>query len=198
MKKFYSVLLCFFFFLQSIFPQSPDSTGFESVYLPTGSVTEHLPLKPHWNLMLGTGLSISPHYGNSGFFYAAPSFTIPVNNRFTIHTGLIATTTYSPIPGPSNEFPMRNTFNSLSLYGSASYLLNENLEIYTVGTKRLKEMPLMNSAFLPYSPNSFTIGSTLKIGNNISIGASFTTTDRYQPFYPSSPFHSFGRNSFFP
>jgi hypothetical protein len=63
-------------------------------------------------------------------------------------------------------------------------MLNENLMIYTSGTKQLGN----TKGIYPFMPaNRFSIGSSLKLSDNFTIGASFTTTDSREPLLPFSP-----------
>ncbi len=155
-------------------------------------------LKPHWNVMMGSNFNYSSAFGSSTGIFVAPMVSIPLNNRLSLRGGVVASHTNLYSMGMSEALVPFQNFNELSVFGSASYMLSENVEVYGTATRRLKELPVVPYPFMPSSPNSFTIGTNWRIGNNISIGASFTKTDRYFPFYNTSPITPHGSRSFFP
>lgn len=155
-------------------------------------------LKPHWKLMMGSNFTFSPGFGNATGFFVAPMLNVPLNSRLSLQGGIIASNTYLNYMRLDDGPGSFKSYNDLSIFGSASYLLSENLVVYGTGTKRLTELPHAPYPFMPSSANSFTIGTNWRLGKNISIGASFTTTDRYLPFNNLSPFSPFGPRSLFP
>ena len=204
MKKFILISILFLLFTLISYGQEEDTLINlpASEYLNAENDLEGIDsphrLKPHWNLMLGSNFNFSKSFGSSTGIFLAPMLTLPLNNRLSLRGGIVASHTYLYGMGMPDEFVSFNSFNDLSVFGTASYMLSENFEVYGTATKRLTELPLIPyPSMLSTSPNSFTIGTNWRIGNNISVGASFTKTDRYFPFYNSSPFTPGGR-SFFP
>ena len=149
--------------------------------------------KPQYHFNIGSSYSYFPSFGSGMNLYAAPSFSMPVSKRIFIEGGIIASTTVLPgISFYEDNFPVRN-FNSLAIYGSTFYQLTPRLTIYGSGIRQLMNTKLP----LPYSPmnqNSFTIGSTFKLGNSVTIGASINMSDSYN-FYSPFPYHPARLNS---
>jgi hypothetical protein len=153
--------------------------------------------QPQYHFNIGSSYSFSPSFGGGMNMYASPSFSMPLSKRVFVEGGIIAST--SVLPGISlyeTNFPVRN-FNSLAIYGSAFYQITPGLTVYGSGIRQI-----INSRLpLPYSPmnqNTYTIGSTLKLGHNITIGASihmFENNNFFSPipYYParfnSNPFN---------
>ena len=74
-----------------------------------------------WNLSVGTSFSYSKGFGSGMMYYAAPMYTIPLNNRWALHGGMIA----SHSVGLNNTFPgetlLPNSFSSMALFVAASF-----------------------------------------------------------------------------
>jgi hypothetical protein len=147
-------------------------------------------LPGQFNMSVGTSFSYSKAYGSGMGFYAAPMYTLPLNNRWSLHGGLVA----SNFTGLSNnmhgsEFQSNNSFNSLAVFAAASYKMSERLILHGSGLKNLTSYPL--SPMAPGVMDNMSLGATYKLGNNISIGASVSFNQGHG--YYQSP--SFGGGS---
>lgn len=156
----------------------------------------------HWNFSVGTSFSYMKGYGSGMAFYAAPTFTMPLNDRWSLHGGVIASqyqSFNSSMPGGvAGEYMMPSSFTSLSLFAAASYKMSDRLVLHGAGYKRLISEP--ESIFTPYPMDNLSLGATYKLGENITIGASIQMNNgRYGNGYygrpmgsgllmPSSPF----------
>ena len=130
--------------------------------------------KGHWNFSVGTSFSYMKGYGSGMGFYAAPTFTMPLNDKWSLHGGVIASqyqSFNSTMPGGvPGEYMMPSSFTSLSLFAAASYKMNDRLVFHGAGYKRLVSEP--ESIFTPYPMDNLSLGATYKLGDNITIGAS--------------------------
>ncbi len=153
--------------------------------------------KPKFNLNIGSSFSYLPSIGSGMNMFAAPSFSMPLSKRIFMEGGIIVSTNTLPgLPSYETNFPARN-FSSLAIYGTSLYQLSPRLTIYGSAIRQLVNTKLP----FPYSPmnqNSFSIGSILRLGNNITVGASVNMSDNryfYSPFpyipagLKSSPFN---------
>lgn len=121
-------------------------------------------LKPVLNYSVGSTFAIVPHVGSVVGFTFSPSLSVPLSPNWSVDGGIIAGRYYSSLPGFNPE-GAANTFNALSIYGSASYHINPQLTVYGAGIKQLA-----GSAPFDYLPkSSYVVGSTYKFGN-FSIG----------------------------
>ena len=123
-----------------------------------------------WNLSMGTSYSFMQGYGSGMALYAAPMLTMPLNQRWSLHGGMIVSQYYrmgAQIPG---EGGMPGAFSGLALFAAASYQMNDRLVLHGTGTKQLVSTPLV-SPFSPYSLDDLSFGATYKVGNNLTIGA---------------------------
>jgi hypothetical protein len=102
-------------------------------------------------------------------FYAAPSYTLPLNNRWSLHTGFIASYYQYLNPGMHGETLMTPQYSSLAVFAAASYRMNDKLVLHGTGVKRLVSAPI--APFTPYPMDNISLGATYKIGHNITIGA---------------------------
>ncbi len=160
-----------------------------------GKPAEAQPLetkKPgHWNFAVGTSYSYMKGYGSGMMFYTAPSYTLSLNNRWSLHGGLIASRYQGMNYTMAGENMMPNAFSSLALFAAASYRLNDNLILHGTGTKQLLSAPV--TPFTPYPIDDLSFGATYKLGNNFTIGASIHMNNRkgyYHSPWNSSPFAS--------
>ena len=157
--------------------------------------------KGTWNFSVGTSFSYMKGYGSGMGFYAAPIFTMPLNDKWSLHGGVIASqyqSFNSTVPGGvPGEFMMPSSFTSLSLFAAASYKMSDRLVFHGAGYKRLVSAP--ESIFTPYPMDNLSLGATYKLGDNITIGASIHMNNgSYRNGYfgnpmggymmPSSPF----------
>ena len=146
---------------------------------------QNLPLfKPRFHLNLGSNYFYMPSFGGNMNMFASPSVSIPLSKRFSVEGGILASTSILPGFTPLEMNHSVRNFNSLSIYGSTIYQVTPKLTVYGTGIRQLMNTKLP----FPYSPfnqNSFSVGSYLKLGNNITIGASFKMSDNnyfYSPF----------------
>ncbi len=138
-----------------------------------------------WDLTLGTGFSYSRAFGSGASVYAAPFYTLPLNDRWSLHGGVIATHTTLFANGFPASLTVDRTgsgevipsYSSLSLFGAASYRLNDRLVLHGAGVKTLASYP--HNPPMLYHPLSsstmdhLTVGATYQLRRNITLGASF-------------------------
>ena len=146
--------------------------------------------KGTWNFSVGTSFSYMKGYGSGMGFYAAPTFTMPLNDKWSLHGGVIASqyqSFNSTMPGGvPGEYMMPGSFTSLSLFAAASYKMNDRLILHGSGYKRLVSEP--ESLFTPYPMDNFSLGATYKLGENITLGASIQMRNgRYGNGYYGNP-----------
>lgn len=125
----------------------------------------------HWNFSVGSSFSYMQGYGSMVGLYAAPMYTLPLNDRWAVHGGLIAsnyTGMGNQMPGP--EYALSNNFSSLAVFAAASYKMTDRLILHGSGYKNLTSYPLMPMA--PGVMDNISMGATYKLGDNVSIGAS--------------------------
>jgi hypothetical protein len=144
--------------------------------------------KPQYHFNIGSSYSYFPSFGGGMNMFASPSVSIPLSKRIFVEGGIIASTSIIPGLSPLEINHSVNNFNSLAIYGSTIYQITPKLSVYGTGIKQLMNTKLP----YPYSSlnqNSFSVGSTFKLGNNITIGASINMSDKsnfYSPFHPGS------------
>jgi len=122
-----------------------------------------------WNLSVGTSYSYMTGYGSGMMFYAAPTFTLPLNNRWALHGGLIASQYQGMNASFAGESLWPSSFSSVALFAAASYQMSDRLVLHGTGVKQLITAP--PSPFTPYPMDNLSLGATYKLGNNITIGA---------------------------
>jgi hypothetical protein len=144
-------------------------------------------LPGQFNVSLGTNFSYMKGFGSGMAFFAAPTYTLPLNNKWSLHGGLIATQ-YQSFNGtmPQESF-YPNSFSSFSVFVAASYQMNDRLVLHGTGVKQLISAPV--SPFTPYPMDNLSLGATYKLGDNISIGASIHL-NQGQGYY-SSPMNGY-------
>jgi hypothetical protein len=142
--------------------------------------------KGHWNMSVGTSFSYMKGYGSGMSFYAAPTYTLPLSDRWSLHGGLIASSYTGLNSNPYNEHSLSNpSISSFALFVAASYRMSERLILHGTGVKQLA-----NSAVPPlmaYPSDNLSFGATYMLGDNISIGATIQM-NRGNGYYPGSPF----------
>jgi hypothetical protein len=146
--------------------------------------------KGTWNFSVGTSFSYMKGYGSGMGFYAAPTYTMPLNDKWSLHGGVIASqyqSFNSTMPGGMpGEYFMPSSYTSLSLFAAASYRMNDRLVLHGAGMKRLASAPA--SPFTPYPMDNLSLGATYKLGDNITIGASINMSNsRYGHRYYGNP-----------
>lgn len=122
-----------------------------------------------WNLSVGTSFSYSKGFGSGMMYYAAPMYTIPLNNRWALHGGMIASHSVGLNNTFTGETLLPNSFSSMALFVAASYQMNDRLILHGAGVKQLVTTPA--SPFTPYPIDNLSLGATYKLGNNFTIGA---------------------------
>lgn len=143
--------------------------------------------KLRWNGSVGTSFIYSRNMGSFSALHGSYGFSRDLNSRFSVDAGLMAST-YFPVSGffNSSESGFQN-LSSVSIYGTGSYKLNERLVLYGTGIKHLIEFGPDNP-ISSYNFNEISFGTTLKLSNSISVGASVHFVDR--PYY----YHPFSNN----
>lgn len=141
-----------------------------------------------WNFSVGTSYSYMKGYGSGMMFYTAPSYTLSINDRWSVHGGLIASRYQGLHPAMSGENLLPSSFSSLSLFASASYRMNDRLILHGTGVKQLLSAPV--TPFTPYPIDDLSFGATYKLGNNLTIGASvhMNNWNGYSSPWNASPF----------
>jgi len=156
----------------------------------TGSL-ENKGMPGHWNFSVGSSFSYAKGYGSGMGFYVAPMYTLPLNNRWALHAGVVASNfTGLSAQMPGGEFQSSNSFNSLAVFAAASYKMTDRLILHGSGLKNFASYPL--SPMAPGLVDNISMGATYKLGNNVSIGASISINQGYG--YYQAP--SFGGSHF--
>jgi hypothetical protein len=143
-----------------------------------------------WNFSVGTSYSYMKGYGSGMMFYTAPSYTLSLNERWSVHGGLIASRYQGLNPSMPAENLLSNSFSSLALFASATYRMNDRLVLHGTGIKQLVSAPV--TPFTPYPLDDLSFGATYKLGDNLTIGASvhMNNWNGYSSPYNASPFAS--------
>lgn len=156
----------------------------------------------HWNFSVGTSYSWMKGYGSGMMFYTAPTYTLSLNERWSLHGGVMASR-YQVLGYPAQgEMQMPDAYNSLAVYVAGSYRMNERLILHGTGIKQLVSAPV--TPFTPYPVDKLSLGATYKLGENITIGASINVNNYsgYRMGYPAGGYAapSFGNygNPFYP
>jgi len=157
------------------------------------STLEEKGLKGHWNFNVGTNFTYMHGYGSLMGLYAAPTYTLPLNDRWAVHGGLIASnyTTMGGLQMPGTEYQSTNNFSSLAVFAAASYKMTDKLILHGSALKNLTSYPLMPMA--PGVMDNISMGATYKLGDNVSIGAT-VSFNQGNGYYNAPPFggSSFG------
>lgn len=140
----------------------------------------------HWDVSMGTSFSYMKGYGSGMMFYAAPGYTLALNDRWSLHGGLVASRYQGINSTWPGEDPWPSSYTSLALFIAGSYRMNDRLILHGAGYKQLVSAPV--TPFTPYPMDSYSLGATYKIGENISIGAAVQI--RNGQGYYSAPFGS--------
>jgi hypothetical protein len=171
----------------------------ERVEAPEAGKLEGEKQKPgHWNFSVGTSFAYMKGYGSGMMFYTAPTYTLALNQRWSLHGGVVASHYQGVNYTPYGEMAMPGSFNSLAVFVAGSYRMNEKLILHGTGIKQLVSAPV--TPFTPYPMDNLSLGATYKLGDNITIGASINMRNfsGYQMGYPATPtFGNFG-SPFYP
>jgi hypothetical protein len=122
-----------------------------------------------FNVSLGTSYSYMKGVGSGMAFFAAPTYTLPLTDRWSLHGGIVATQYQGLNPTLSQENFYPSSFSSMSVFVAASYRMNERLVVHGTGVKQLVSAPV--TPFTPYPMDNLSLGATYKLGDNFSIGA---------------------------
>jgi hypothetical protein len=130
-----------------------DSTEFSN--LPANKT------KPNLNYAVGSSFIFIPKFGSATGVNASAFLAYPLTSRLSVQGGLSAGRYFTSFRNDFRETGLNNSFNTLSLYGLASYKVNDNISLYSIGTKQLAgSVPLYNSP-----GNSISFGSEFTYGN---------------------------------
>jgi hypothetical protein len=144
-------------------------------------------LKPQLHYSLGSTFMIVPHFGSVAGITMTPFLSVPLSPKLSVDGGIIAGR-FSTFGNFNNEGMKSGEFNSLSVFGSATYHINPQLTLYGAGIKQLTGTSPFN--FLPKS--SYSIGSSYNFGN-FSVGATLHMSkwdNNLSPFSYSQGFYS--------
>lgn len=152
----------------------------------------------HWNFSVGTSYSYMKGYGSGMMFYTAPTYTLSLNQRWSLHGGVLASHYQGMNYTPQGEMVMPGQMNSLAIFAAASYRMNERLILHGAGIKQLLSAPV--TPFTPYPVDNISLGATYRLGDNITIGASVSMRNYsgYRMGYPVTPSHLNFGNPFYP
>ncbi|MCB8994820.1 MAG: hypothetical protein H6538_04350 [Bacteroidales bacterium] len=139
---------------------------------------------------LGSSFSYIPKFGSLTGISFSPYISYPLGPKISVQGGFILGRYNSFPKNFGNETLINNSFNAISVYGSARYQLNERLSFYGSGIKQLSGSPVMFNQPL----SSFRLGSELNFGN-FSLGAEIQMS-KWNEFY--SPFPFSGEQELFP
>ena len=138
---------------------------------PTEELQAENKEKPgHWNFSVGTSYSYMKGYGSGMMFYTAPTYTLALNDRWSLHGGVVASHYQGLNYTQHEEILLPGSFSSLAIFASASYRMSDRLVLHGTGIKQLVSAPL--TPFTPYPMDDLSLGATYKIGDNMTIGAS--------------------------
>jgi hypothetical protein len=124
----------------------------------------------HWDFSVGTSYTYMKGYGSGMTFYTAPTYTLALNERWSLHGGVMA----SHFQGLNQTWPGENMYpgyySSLAVFAAASYRMSDKLIVHGSGVKQLLSEPI--TPFTPYLMDHVSLGATYKLGDNFTIGAS--------------------------
>ena len=150
--------------------------------------------KGHWDFSVGTSYSYMKGYGSGMMFYTAPSYTLALNDRWSLHGGVVASHYQGMNYTPTGENLFPGYVSSLSLFVAGSYRMSDRLVLHGTGVKQLLSAPV--TPFTPYPMDDYSLGATYRIGDNLTIGASVHM--RNGNGYYSSPFGTPFGSPYFP
>lgn len=166
---------------------------------PEEELVEGEKQKPgHWNFSVGTSYSYMKGYGSGMMFYTAPSYTLSLNDRWSLHGGVVASHYQAMNYTQQGEMLMPGSFNSLAIFAAASYRMTDKLILHGSGIKQLVSAPV--TPYTPYPMDNLSLGATYKLGENLTIGASINMRNYSgygSGYYTAPSFGNFG-NPFYP
>lgn len=135
-----------------------------------------------WNLSAGTNFSYFPGYGPGIGFYATPVYSVGLTERWSLHGGMMVSS-FSPVSHNTDPLRLQNppAFTSLAVFAAASYRMTENLTLHGSGMRHFS--PGASTRATSFSLNDVSMGATLKLGNNVSIGASIRMLKGYGHYF---------------
>ena len=145
--------------------------------------------KGHWNFSVGTSYSYMKGYGSGMMLYTAPTYTVSLNDRWSVHGGLIASHYHGMNYTMAGENMLPNSFSGLAVFAAASYRASDRLILHGTGVKQLLTAPA--TPFTPYPIDNLSFGATYKLSNNFTIGASVHMNQgvgNYHSPWNSNPF----------
>jgi len=149
----------------------------------------------HWDFSVGTSYSYMKGYGSGMMFYTAPSYTLSLSDRWSLHGGIMASHYQGLNYTGAGENLLPGTFSSLAIFGAASYRASDRLTFHGAGVKQLITAP--GTLVLGYPADNLSLGASYRIGDNLTIGASVHMQNGNG--YYSSPYYSpYYGNPFFP
>ncbi len=174
---------------QSMAEQALESPASAETDFDSGekSLTKKDGIPGHWNFNVGTSFTYMHGYGSVMGLYAAPTYTLPLNDRWALHGGVIASnyTGLGSMQMPGGELQSSNNVSSLAVFAAASYKMTDRLMLHGSGVKNLTSYPLMPMA--PGVMDNLSLGATYKLGDNVFIGASVSINQGHG-YYQSPPF----------
>ncbi len=153
-------------------------------------------LRGSWDLTLGTTFSHMRGVGSGMMFYTAPSVTMPLTNRWSLHGGMMVTHYQGFNPVVTGETLNPASFSGLAVFAAASYRMSERLLLHGSGVKQLLPMgPLLlaGTPLAAYPMDNISLGATYKMGDHVTIGASVNMNQGYG--YYSVPMNGYMRRS---
>ena len=150
----------------------------EPVHKPT-------PIPGAWNITMGTYFTHVGGFGSGAGFYVAPSYTLPLNSRWTLHGGILASG-FTMWNSPGVEYQTPATYSGLALFAATSYRMTDRLILHGSGVKQLATLPV--SPLVPYPSDNLTLGATYRLGDNVILGATLRVRNGQQDYF-GSPFH---------
>ena len=122
-----------------------------------------------WNFSVGTSFSYMKGYGSGMMLYTAPTYSLSLNQRWSVHGGMLASRYQGLNYTTAGENLMPGSYSSLSMFVAASYRMSDKLVIHGTGIKQLVSAPV--TPFTPYPIDDIALGATYKLGENFTIGA---------------------------
>jgi hypothetical protein len=151
----YTFILIFVFTFRAFSQNDVKLDSTEFLNLPANKIKSNL------NYSVGSSFIFIPRYGSVSGVNASAFLAYPLTSRISVEGGLTAGRYFTSFRNDLRQSGINNSFNSLSIYGLASYKVNDNLSFYSIGTKQLAgSLPLYNSP-----GSSFSFGSVITYGN---------------------------------
>ena len=163
--------------MQKELPQDHDPQGFSR---------HNLLLHPEWHIHMGSSFTYNPLFGSISGFSVTPALSMPLTSRISL-TGGAMINQFGSLP-IIRDVP--NATGMVSVFGAASYQVNDKLVLYGSAIKHLGHLP---NAMLPFSQSisdQFTLGSELKLGDHLTIGAAFrVNSSNMNSYYGLNPWY---------